>query len=58
MEIYYLLLGGLLIILGVLIVTFYYKLKKGEKGGLSFKLLTGGYGFIIIGFGIIIKEFF
>ena len=58
MNAYYLLLGILLVFLGILIISYYYKLKKNEKGVFSFKLLSGGYGFIIIGVGLILRELF
>ncbi|TVZ28094.1 hypothetical protein JM83_3192 [Gillisia sp. Hel_I_86] len=46
------------IILGSVLIIYYNGLKKKEKGGLSFKLISGGIGFIIIGLGLIIREIF
>lgn len=54
-----LLIGILLIILGIFLIKFYQDLKKGNKaGGLSFKIQTAGIGCIIIGIGLIIREFY
>ncbi|RKS42484.1 hypothetical protein BC962_3298 [Gillisia mitskevichiae] len=44
------------IILGTVILIYYNGLKKEEKGGLTFKLIGAGIGFIIIGLGLIIRE--
>ena len=52
-------IGLLLIVLGICLVIYYYDLKKEKKtGGLSFKIRTGGIGFVIIGIGLIIRELF
>jgi hypothetical protein len=49
-------LGVLIIIIGILILIYYKGLKKNEKGGLTFKLIGAGIGFIIIGISLIIRE--
>ena len=50
--------GILLITLGIFLIVFYKKLKtKNKRGGLSFKLQTAGIGVLIIGLGLIIREF-
>ena len=51
-------IGLLIIVLGVLLIKFYYDLKPNEKGGLTFKLQTAGIGCLIIGIGLILKEIF
>ncbi len=51
-------IGLLIIVLGVLLITFYHNLKPNEKGGLTFKLRTAGIGCLIIGIGLILKEIF
>jgi hypothetical protein len=51
------LIGTLLIILGIFLIKLYQNLKRKNKtGGLSFKLQTGGIGFIMIGIYIIYQE--
>ena len=47
--------GVLLILLGVLIIWYYE--KSINKRGLSFKIRTAGIGLVIIGIGLILKEF-
>jgi len=52
-------IGILLIVLGIFLIKFYQDLKdKNKTGGLSFKIQTAGIGCIIIGIGLIIKEFY
>lgn len=51
-------IGILSIILGISLIVYYQNLKRENKtGGLSFKLQTAGIGAIIIGIGLIIREF-
>lgn len=48
-------LGIILIFLGFLIIKYYE--ESNNKRGLSFKIRTAGIGLIIIGTGLILKEF-
>ncbi|MDE3744142.1 hypothetical protein PHU20_19970 [Maribacter sp. D37] len=51
-------IGVLLIILGIFLIKYYQDLKQNKKtAGLSFKIQTAGIGCIIIGIGLIIREF-
>ncbi|WP_340067107.1 hypothetical protein [Ascidiimonas aurantiaca] len=50
-------IGFLLLLVGIALVVGYERFKsKHGSGGLSFKLRSGGIGFIIIGFYLIAKE--
>ena len=51
-------LAILLIILGTLILTYYNRLEKKQKGGSSIKLIGGGIGCIMIGICLILQEIF
>lgn len=54
-----LVIGMLLIVLGVVLVVYYQKIQDNYgKGGLSFKLRTGGIGFVMIGIYLIIDELY
>ncbi|GAA4274145.1 hypothetical protein GCM10022258_34390 [Aquimarina gracilis] len=58
MNIINIIIGCLLIVLGILVIIYYeYYMKKESKGALSFKLRVAGIGLIIIGLGLIMKEF-
>ncbi len=57
MNWFFMIIGILCCILGTAILMYYYELKDNEKGGLTFKLRTGGIGFIIIGISLIIRSF-
>ena len=57
MNIVNIILGVLLIVIGLTTILLYEKhIKKNRKGGLSFKLRTGGIGSILIGLYLIINE--
>jgi len=52
-------LGILSVVIGICLINYYQILKKQNKtGGLSFKLQSGGIGFVIIGIGLLLKEIF
>jgi len=55
MNILNIIFGILLILLGFLIIWYYEKSIKKE--GLSFKIRTAGIGLVIIGIGLILREF-
>ena len=59
MDYLYLIIGILLILLGILLISYYsfYLNKKERKEGLTINLAVAGYGAIIIGVGFIIREF-
>ena len=58
MDIVNIIIGLLLIISGILVIVYYeYYMKKESKGNLSFKLRVAGIGLMIIGLGLIIREF-
>ncbi|WP_460219361.1 hypothetical protein [Psychroserpens sp. MEBiC05023] len=52
-------IGIISILVGVIFINYYFHLKrKKETVRMSIKGLSAGYGLIIIGIGLIIKEFF
>ena len=51
-------LGILTIVSGILILKYYFGLKKNEKGGLTFNLIGAGIGSILIGITLILREIF
>lgn len=58
MDLINLLIGILLIILRIFLIKLYQNLKRENKaGGLSVKLQGAGFGCIIIGVGLIVREF-
>jgi uncharacterized membrane protein len=58
MDFINIIVGLLLITLGIFLIVFYRRLKtENKRGGLSFKLQTAGIGVLIIGLGLIIREF-
>ena len=57
MDYFNVIIGIVLIVSGYFINVFYDRMvRKHGSGGLSFKLRTGGIGFIIIGIYLILSE--
>ena len=56
MDVLNIILGILLILLGFYVLK-YYEEKLSNIGGLTYKIMVAGIGLIIMGIGLIIREF-
>ena len=56
MNYVYITVGVLLIIIGVSLISLYFKLKKTEKSALSVNLLVAGIGSVLLAIGLIVRE--